>query len=256
MKDAPNFRLEGRAALITGAGRGIGLGIARALASVGCAVAVADLDPDVARQGASGISAEGGKAIAIRADITQLSSAKEMIDATVAQLGRLDILVNNAAIQSTVHWTQQSAEEIEAQYRANIVVPILLCQEAVKHFKAQKWGRILNIGSIQQLKGNPKMLGYSLTKSALHTMTRALARDLAPDGITVNLISPGYFDTWRNRFDWKSKTEMEQKGKEYVPLGWIGRPEDCGGAAVLLCSDAGQYITGQTLFVDGGLSVK
>jgi NAD(P)-dependent dehydrogenase (short-subunit alcohol dehydrogenase family) len=256
MQDQPNFRLDGKTALITGSGRGIGLGIARALASVGCAVALADVDLDVARQEAARIEAQGGKAIAIRGDITQITSAKEMVDATVAQLGRLDILVNNAAIQSTVHWTEQSAEEIEAQYRANIVVPILLCQQAVKHFKPQKWGRILNIGSIQQIKGNPKMLGYSLTKSALHTMTRALARDLAPDRITVNLICPGYFDTWRNRFDWKSKAEMEQKGKDYVPLGWIGRPEDCGGAAVLLCSDAGQYITGQTLFVDGGLSVK
>jgi len=256
MQDVPSFNLDGKAALITGAGRGIGLGIARALASVGCAVAIADVDLDVATKKAQRISTEGGKAVAIRGDITEISSAKEMVDASIAQLGRLDILVNNAAIQSTVHWTEQSAEEIEAQYRANIVVPILLCREALKHFKSQKWGRILNIGSIQQLKGNPKMLGYSLTKSALHTMTRALARDLAPDGTTVNLISPGYFDTWRNRFDWKSKSEMEQKGKEYVPLGWIGQPEDCGGAAVLLCSDAGQYITGQTLFVDGGLSVK
>ncbi|HEX5241696.1 MAG TPA: SDR family NAD(P)-dependent oxidoreductase, partial [Tepidisphaeraceae bacterium] len=110
MQDAPNFRLDGRAALITGAGRGIGLGITRALASVGCAVAMADVDLDVARQEAARIEAEGGKAIAIHGDIMLISSAKEMIDATVAQFGQLDILVNNAAIQSTVHWTEQNAE--------------------------------------------------------------------------------------------------------------------------------------------------
>jgi gluconate 5-dehydrogenase len=100
------------------------------------------------------------------------------------------------------------------------------------------------------------MLAYSLTKSALHTMTQALARDLAGDGITVNLIAPGYFNTWRNRFDWASPQAMEEKGKQYIPVGRIGEPRDCGGAALLLCSDAGSYITGQILYVDGGLSIK
>jgi NAD(P)-dependent dehydrogenase (short-subunit alcohol dehydrogenase family) len=252
----PDFRLDGRAALITGAGRGIGLGIAHALASTGCAVAIQDIDHDVARDEARKIEQAGGRAMALGGDIADLALPARLVREALAGLGSLHVLINNAAIQSTIHWTEQSAADMEAQHRTNVIVPILLCQQAAPHFKAQRWGRIINIGSIQQLKGNPKMLAYSLTKSALHTMTQALARDLAPDGITVNLLAPGYFDTWRNRFDWSSPQDMAEKGKQYIPLGRIGQPQDCAGAALLLCSNAGSYITGQTIYVDGGLSVK
>jgi NAD(P)-dependent dehydrogenase (short-subunit alcohol dehydrogenase family) len=256
MSDRPDFQLDGRVALITGAGRGIGLGIARALAACGCAVAIHDIELDVARFEAQRIVEAGGRSVGLGGDIRDLPAVERLVPETRAALGSFDILVNNAAIQSATHWTQQTVDEIEAQHRANVIAPILLAQQAVQLFKPRRWGRILNIGSIQQLKGNPKMLAYSLTKSALHTMTQALARDLAADNITVNLIAPGYFNTWRNRNDWTNPQEMEQKGKQYVPLGRIGESNDCAGAAVLLCSDAGAYITGQTLYVDGGLSIK
>lgn len=104
--------------------------------------------------------------------------------------------------------------------------------------------------------GNPRMMAYAAAKNALEAVTKAMARDLAPDAITVNLLCPGYFDTWRNRFDFQSEQDKHRKGQAHVPLGWVGQSEDIGGISLALCSDAGRYITGQVIYVDGGLSVK
>ena len=253
---APNLRLTGKAALITGAGRGIGLGIARALAAADCAVAIQDIDLDVARAEADAIARSGGKAVALGGDVTDLALSKEAIRQTVHKLGGLHILVNNAAIQIQKEWTDLSVDEIARQVNADFVSPILLCQQAVAIFRPQRFGRIINVGSIQQRSGNPDMLAYSMSKAALDNLTKGLARVLAPEGITVNLLAPGYFNTWRNRHDFKSPQDLIDRGREYVPVGRIGEPEDCAGIAVLLASDAGAYITGQTIYVDGGMSVK
>jgi glucose 1-dehydrogenase len=253
---APNFSLHGKVALITGAGRGIGLGIARALASAGCAVAIQDLDRDVALLEVDRIHKEGGRGLALSGDISDLNLPQQLIDQTTHHLGGLHILINNAALQSTRHWLENTPDEIEHQWRANLISPILLCQLAVPLFKRQRWGRILNIGSIQQLAGNPTMMPYAMSKSALENMTKGLARDLAKDDITVNLIAPGYFNTWRNRDHLRTQKEIDQRGRDYVPMERIGEPEDIGGLALMLCSEAGSYITGQNIHCDGGMSVR
>jgi NAD(P)-dependent dehydrogenase (short-subunit alcohol dehydrogenase family) len=255
--DAPNLRLDGKAALITGAGRGIGVGIAHALASAGCAVAVQDIELDVARATAETISAEtGARAVALGGDITDLSLPARAVRQVVEALGGLHILVNNAAIQQEKDWTQFTVEEITRQVNADFVSPILFCQQVAPIFRGQKFGRIINIGSIQQRVGNPDMLPYSMSKAAMENLTRGLARVLAPDGVTVNLLNPGYFNTYRNRDQFKTRQDLVERGKQYVPSGRIGEPEDCGGIALLLASEAGAYITGQTIFVDGGMSVR
>jgi NAD(P)-dependent dehydrogenase (short-subunit alcohol dehydrogenase family) len=255
--DAPNLRLDGKSALVTGAGRGIGVGIAHALASAGCSVAVQDIDLAVAQSTADKISAEtGADVIALGGDITDLSLPPRAVRQTLDSLGGLHILVNNAAIQQEKDWTQFTVEEITRQVNADFISPILFCQQAVSIFKQQHFGRILNIGSIQQRVGNPDMLPYSMSKAALENLTRGLARVLAADGITVNLLSPGYFNTHRNREHFKTPQDLIDRGKKYVPMGHIGEPEDCGGIALLLASDAGAYITGQTIFIDGGMSVR
>lgn len=254
--EGPNLRLDGRVALITGAGRGIGLGIARALASAGAAVAIQDLDLDVARAEARNITQQGGRAIAIGGDITDLSLPHQAVGQTVRELGGLHILINNAAIQMTRNWMEFTVDQITAQVNADFISPILFCQQAAAVFEPQGFGRIINVGSIQQRVGNPQMLPYAMCKAALENLTRGLARVLAPEGVTVNLLAPGYFNTWRNRDDFKTPQDLIERGHKYVPMGRIGEPQDCAGVALMLCSDAGAYITGQTIYVDGGMSVR
>ena len=252
--ESPDFRLDGRAALITGAGRGIGLGIAHALASAGCAVAVQDVNLDVAEQAARELRAAGATAVALGGDVAQLATAELLVDDTLRELGGLHILINNASIQDHKPWTELTPDDFERQFRANVITPTLLCQRAIPIFKKQRWGRIVNVGSVQQRAGNPTMLPYSMSKAALDHLTTALAKDLAADGITVNCIAPGYFNTLRNERQLGDPEGRERAGRN-IPLGRVGEPRDCGGTALLLCSAAGEYITGQTIYVDGGISV-
>lgn len=254
--EGPSFSLSGRVALVTGAGRGIGLAIARALASAGCAVAIQDIELDVAAAEVEKLRAAGGKAVALSGDIGDLALPKRLVAQTRMELGGLHILINNAAIQSSKPWTRYTPEEIEREWRVNMVAPILLCQQAMPIFEEQRWGRIVNIGSIQGKWGNPEMVPYAASKAGLENITRSLAKDLAPEGITVNLIAPGYFNTWRNRDDFRTPTELAERVKKWVPMGRIGEPADAAGLALVLCSDAGAYITGQTIYVDGGMSLR
>ena len=250
-----NFRLDGKIALITGSGRGIGLGIATAIAAAGGAVVIQDIDLDVARQEADAINAAGGRAVALGGDITDLAMVSQLVAQTVGALGGLHILINNAAIQKHQHWLEETPEHLRRTFDADLIAPILLCQQVAPIFKAQKFGRIINIGSIQQRGANPTMLPYSLSKMALVGLTKALARDMARDGVTANLIAPGWFNTFRNRGDFKDEQDMIEKGR-HVPVGRVGQPRDCAGVAVMLCSEAGDYVTGQSIFVDGGMSAR
>ncbi len=251
----PNFNLDGKVALITGAGRGIGRGIAQALASAGCAVAIQDIEKDVAQSAIDEIVKNGGRGVALGGDITDLDLPQQLVAQTCEQLGGLHILINNAAIQVAKSWLELSREEIERQLHADQIAPILLCQLAAPIFQEQGWGRILNMGSVQGLKGNSGMLAYSMSKGALENMTRALSRDLAEHNTTVNILCPGYFDTWRNRDEFPNEEEKKKRG-QWVPMKRVGDPEDCAGIALLLCSEAGNYITGQTIYVDGGISTR
>lgn len=249
------FRIDRRVALVTGAGRGIGLAIARSLAEAGARVAIQDIDLDIASQEADALNSAGHSAIALGGDATKLADADEWIAQTTRSLGPIDILVNNAAIQSShplEEWTNEQVEEI---LRANIASPWRLTQLVIPHMREQHWGRILNIGSIQGIRGYLGMGPYSASKAALHNMTNTFARALGKDGITVNCIAPGYYNTWRNR-EHMQRHHPNDKRVEFLPLKRIGEPEDCSGAALLLCSDAGSYITGAILHVDGGMHVS
>jgi glucose 1-dehydrogenase len=250
------FRLDGRVALLTGAGRGIGLGMAKALALAGCAVAIQDIDLAVARDEAKKINDHCGRAIAIGGDVCDLSLPPKVIEGVVRELGGLHILVNNAAIQDLRHWLEVTAEDMQRQIQADLISPILFSQLVVPIFKKQQWGRIINLGSIQQRSGNPYMLPYSLCKAAMEKLTRALARDLAGDQVTVNLIAPGWINTQRTEQNFSSPQDKAEKGKKAVPIGRVGEPSDFGGVILLLCSNAGEYITGQSIYVDGGMSAR
>jgi len=250
----PDFDLTGRVALITGSGRGIGLAIAKSLASAGCAVAIQDIDEKVAQREAAALKQSGVPAIALGGDIINIAVADKLVRDTVKKLGGLHILINNASIQSVENWTKLDQETFDRTMHANVFTPIRLCQAAEPILRKQQCGRIVNVGSIQQLTGNESMLAYAMSKAALENMTIALARDLAGDGVTVNNLAPGYFRTIRNP-QLRSPKERRKAGLR-IPAGRVGEPGDAGGIALLLCSDAGQYITGQTIYVDGGISVR
>lgn len=254
--DFPNFRVDGKVALLTGAGRGIGLAMAQALTAAGAAVVIQDIDVDVAQRQAKAINQQGGRAIALGGDLTDLSLPEQIVKQTVAQLGRLDILINNCSIQQRQHWQTETTANMQKQLDADLISPILFCQHAVPHMQAGKWGRIINMGSIQGRRANAEMVAYSLSKVAMPKLTMALARDLGKYHITVNCIAPGWIaNTWRNRDDFPTPEDTVNKSK-FIPLRRIGQPEDMAGITILLCSEAGNYITGQTIYVDGGMSAQ
>ncbi|MBV8782079.1 MAG: SDR family oxidoreductase [Phycisphaerae bacterium] len=250
------FNLNGKVALITGSGRGIGLAIGETLSEHGAAVVLHDIELNVAKAAAEKITSRGRKAIAFGGDIEDLSLPKRLVTDAVGAFGGLHILVNNASIQSRESWLDVDVETIHREVNANLISPILFSQLAARIFKPQRFGRIINLGSIQQIRGNPWMLPYSLTKAAMEKLTTAMARDLAKDGITVNLIAPGWMNTHRNREDFPTEERKIEIGKKHVPLGRVGEASDCAGIALLLCSEAGEYITGQSIFVDGGMSTS
>jgi NAD(P)-dependent dehydrogenase (short-subunit alcohol dehydrogenase family) len=253
---ADHFRLDGRIALLTGAARGIGLGMAKSLAMAGCAVAIQDIDLPVAREEAKKINDKGGQAIALGGDVGDLSIPAHVVGEVIRELGGLHILVNNAAIQAQRHWLKDTAHDIQQQIQADLISPILFSQQVVPLFKKQRWGRIINLGSIQGRKGNPHMLPYSLCKAAIEKLTIALARDLADDQVTVNMIAPGWINTQRTEQAFSSLQDKAEQGKRAVPIGRVGEPSDFAGLILLLCSDAGEYITGQSIYVDGGLGAR
>ncbi|HEV7302018.1 MAG TPA: SDR family oxidoreductase [Tepidisphaeraceae bacterium] len=246
--------MTGRVALLTGAGRGIGLAIAKAFAAAGCAVAIQDVDAAVADDAAGQIERAGGRAIGLAGDATDHAYAAVCVAEVERQLGGLHVLVNNAAIQDRVDWLEQPPTDLVKILSANVVAPIMFCRAAVPIFLKQHWGRIVNIGSIQGRGGNLGMLPYSLSKATIPKLTKALAREYGREGITVNCIAPGWIaSTFRNRNDFANDEEKGQRGKR-ITVGRVGEPHDLGGTALLLCTAAGEYITGQTIFVDGGIS--
>jgi len=177
-----NFDLSGKVALLTGSGRGIGLAIAKALAAAGCAVAIQDIDEDVAKSEADKL----GRAIALGGDISDLSIAPKLIKTTIDQLGGIHIIINNGGIQLRQHWLTETRETFDRTFHGNVLLPILLAQQVSEIFRRQRWGRIINIGSIQQIQGNERMLSYAASKATLENITWALARDFARGEATVD----------------------------------------------------------------------
>ena len=246
------FRLDGRVALVTGAGRGIGLAIAQALAEAGAKVAIQDIDLAVAEAEAKKLVDMGATAVALGGDATKLDDVDRWIPDTKEKLGSdIDILVNNASIQATMTFVEWPVETIENILRANLTGPFRLCQLVIPAMKEKRWGRILNIGSIQGIRGAPSMAPYSASKGALHNLTLALAKGMGEHGITVNALAPGVFDTLRNETFTNQHPDFS-----WIPARRIGKPADCGAIALLLCSDAGSYITGGVISVDGGMSIR
>lgn len=241
-----------KTALITGASRGIGRAIAIALAEDGYEVILHCVNSIAKAEDVRAIIENvGGKAKILTADLCDPEQTKALAE----QMGNVDVLVLNASIQVRKAWQEITREESYAQLNCNFLSSMVLMQGVVPYMKQQKWGRIITIGSVQEAKPHPDMLIYSSSKAAQTMMVKSLALQLAEDGITVNNLAPGVIYTDRN-VEALSDPEYAKKVTDSIPVKYYGEPEDCAGIVRLLCSEAGRYITGQSIYVDGGKSVQ
>jgi len=241
-----------KTALVTGSSRGIGRAIAIRLAQDGYKVLLhCTGNLEKAEETGRIIRQNGGVAEVFTADLCELAQTRRLAE----QVGAVDVLVLNASLQHRVAWQEITAEDCLAQLNCNFISGMLLIQGVVPHMKAQKWGRIVTIGSVQEKKPHPDMLVYSASKAAQANMVHSLSLQLAADGITVNNVAPGVICTDRN-VQALSDPEYAQAVINSIPAGFYGEPEDISGMVSLLCSEEGRYITGQSIFIDGGKGVK
>lgn len=245
-----NFSMK--TALVTGSSRGIGRAIAERLANDGYKVIVHCAgNIEKANEVKNAIEKNGGAAEVIKANLCNTDETKALMEA----VGDIDVLVLNASLQYRNPWQNITLEECYEQLNCNFVSSLILIQGLVGHMKDQKWGRIITIGSVQEAKPHPDMLVYSSSKAAQTNMMKSLSLQLAKEGITVNNVAPGVIYTDRN-IEALSDAEYAKKVTDSIPVGFYGMPDDCAGIVSLLCSDEGRYITGQSIYVDGGKSVQ
>ena len=240
-----------KTAFITGSARGIGRAIAIRLARDDYQVIIHGVSESANAQKTKQIIEEnGGTAQVMACDLTNT----ENVIAFCKSLPPIDVLVLNASLQYRTPWQEISVEACQEQLSCNFVSGMLLLQAVADHMKNNRWGRIITIGSVQEAKPHPDMLVYSASKAAQTNMMQSLSLQLAKDGITVNNVAPGVIYTDRN-VEALSDPEYAKKVTDSIPAGFYGIPEDVAAIVSLLCSDAGRYITGQSIFVDGGKSV-
>ena len=241
-----------KTAFITGSSRGIGSAVARKLAQDGFHVILhAARSIEKAEALRQQILQAGGSAQILQSDLTDLEQTQKLI----SQLGNIDVLVLNASIQFRTPWQEIDIPACQAQLNCNFVSSMLLIQHVVPHMKQTGWGRIITIGSVQEAKPHPDMLVYSASKAAQTNMMRSLSLQLATDGITVNNVAPGVIETDRNA-EALADPEYAKKVRNSIPTGFFGQPEDCAGMVSFLCSEQGRYITGQSIYIDGGKSIQ
>lgn len=244
-------QLKGHIAVVTGASKGLGRQMAESLAKAGASVAVVARSGDLLAQVVDGIRAAGGKAEPIVADVTEEAAVSEMAAEVAEKLGVCDILINNAGINNRKSIVDFSLDEWNEILGVNLTGPFLCSRAFVPGMKEKKWGRIINMTSIMSHVSLPNRTGYSTTKAGLIGFTRALALELASDGVTVNGISPGPFATEMN----KPLIEDPEKNKmflERIPIGRWGKVKEIGALAAYLCSEDAGFITGTDIVIDGG----
>lgn len=254
--------LAGHSAIVTGASSGIGEAIAAALAGAGAAVAINyHSERDRAEALATRITDAGGRAIAIGADVSDEDDVARLFDEAASAFGRVDVLVANSGVQQDALVADMSLDDWRRVIDLNLTGQFLCMREAVRRFRAQtgphparSTGTIVAMSSVHEVIPWAGHSNYAAAKGGVRMLVRSLAQELAPERIRVNAIAPGAIRTPINRQAWDSDAALE-KLLRLIPYGRIGEPEDVARAAVWLASDAADYVTGTTLFVDGGMSL-
>ncbi|MFE1963074.1 SDR family NAD(P)-dependent oxidoreductase [Streptomyces sp. NPDC059479] len=245
-------KLVSRTAVVTGGSKGIGRGIALALAAEGASVAIAySRDDQAAKDAVAEIEGRGGRALAVRADVSRADQVGDLFARTAQEFGPVHILVNNAAVFSFQQLTEITQEEFHRQYGTNVLGPVLTMQAFAEQAPAEK-ATIINVTTSGIAHNNPGAALYTSTKSALTTMTRIAAKELAGRGIRVNALAPGATDTEGARSLGVIGSDMANELIASTPLGRLGRPEDIGPVAAFLASDDAAWITGEVIHADGG----
>jgi len=245
------MRLADKVAVVTGGSRGIGRGIALRLASEGARVVVNYRANSAAAGEVVGlIQEQGGEAVAVQADVSQMSQARNLIRTAVDTCGRLDVLVNNAGTTRDMLIMLMKEEDWDLVINTNLKSAFNCCKAAARIMIKQRYGRIVNITSVSGLAGQAGQTNYSASKAGLIGFTKALAKELGPRNITVNAVAPGFVYTDLTA---DLPQELKDKALQVTPLNRFGTPEDMAHAVAFLASDEASFITGQILSVDGGL---
>jgi NAD(P)-dependent dehydrogenase (short-subunit alcohol dehydrogenase family) len=248
------FDLLGRAAVVTGASKGIGKGIALALARVGCDVAVNyHGDEAGARATAGEIEALGRRAMVVGGHVGRAADVDAMLAQAVAAFGRVHIWVNNAGVQTWCSLLDLEESEWDRVINTNLKGTFLCTQRAARHMKQQGGGRIINIGSGCNKIPFPNLVNYTASKGGIEMFTRVSAVELGPYGITVNCVAPGAIEIERTK---QETGDYAATWSKLTPVGRIGNPADIGRTVVFLAGDQADFITGQTIWVDGGLFTR
>jgi NAD(P)-dependent dehydrogenase (short-subunit alcohol dehydrogenase family) len=252
--DQPSFDLDGQVALVTGAGRGIGRDLVLALAAAGARVAAGVRSPNGEAVVADARDA-GGDVEAVTLDLTDRASIDRAVEETVGRFGRLDILVNNAGLGTNHDALDATEEEWDELFAVNVRGLFFACQSAARHMVAQRRGRIVNMASQAGLVGIPRHAAYSASKGAVIALTKVLALEWAPFGITVNSVAPTFIRTpgTAERLD---RPEFLADVLQRIPVGRVGTTTDVAGAVIYLASPAASLITGTVLVVDGGWTAR
>lgn len=246
------MRLTDRVAVVTGAGRGLGAAIVQRLASEGAATVVVDIDGEGAQRVADALVAQGHHSLAVACDVTNRAQVAAMMQRIQGHFGRLDILVNNAGITRDAAFLKMDDEQWRSVLDINLTSMFICTQEAVHHMLEQGGGRIVCISSIAGNEGNFGQANYAASKAGVIGLVKSLSKELAPKGVAINALAPGFIDT-------EMTAQIPDKVKEKVlvriPQGRSGQPQEVASVVAFLASDDASYVNGQTLNVNGGMYV-
>jgi 3-oxoacyl-[acyl-carrier protein] reductase len=251
-REREEMQLDGKVALVTGAGRGIGKEIALKLAAHGADVAVSDILAEAVEATAAAVRETGRKSLALVCDVSKLADVEALIERIIDELKRIDILVNNAGITSDQLLMRMSETDWDKVIAVNLKGVFNCCKAAIRHMLKQRGGRIINISSIVGMIGNAGQTNYAASKAGIIGFTKALAKEVASRGICVNAIAPGFIRTHMTE---ALPEEIKNQLLGQIPMKRIGEPEDVANLVLFLASEAASYITGEVIRVDGGMAM-